>query len=98
MLAIGRWSSSGGVLLYPRDIPVHPPLEKLPARRADAAICLEQPVLHLDKGLGLANCRHIKIGEDGAKMLLGNGGTDCTDRNPDDARRFAAPGALAVGP
>lgn len=56
-----RWSSSGCVLLYPRYIPVHPPLEKLPACCADAAICLEQPILRLDKGLGLAKCRHIKI-------------------------------------
>jgi hypothetical protein len=93
-----RWSSSGCVLLYPRYIPVHPPLEKLPACCADAAICLEQPILRLDKGLGLAKCRHIKICEDSAKMLLGNRGTDCTDRNADDARRFAGPGALAVGP
>ena len=33
---------------------VHPALEKLPARRTDASICLEEAVLHLDEGLRLA--------------------------------------------
>ena len=86
------------MLLDPLYITVHPGLEEFAASCPDAAVGLEQPVLRLNKGLGLAKRRDIKIGEDGAKVLLGNGGTDCTNRNADDARRFAGPGALAIGP
>ena len=67
------------VLSDPRHVTIHPALEKFSARGADAAVRVEEAVLHLDEDLRLAKRRYIKIGEDSAQMLLGNRRTDRTN-------------------
>ena len=69
------------MLSDPRHVTIHPPLQELSARRADAAVRLEEAVLHLDEDLGLAKRRYIKIGEDSAQMLLSNRRADRANRD-----------------
>ena len=61
------------------------------------ALVVEQAFLGLHEGLGLADRRHVEVGEDVAQVLLRHGGADGADRDADHAGRLAGPGALAVG-
>src|ERR1019366_9116234 len=71
------------VLLHPGDIAVHPVLHELSVGGADLAMRVEQALLRLDEGLGLAERRRVEIGEDVAQMLLRHRRADRPDRDAD---------------
>src|SRR5690606_221063 len=62
--------SFAGVELHPRNVAVHPVLEELAAVGSDPAGGVEQPLLHLDEALGLAERRHVEVGERVPQVLL----------------------------
>ena len=58
------------MLLDPLHIAVHPALQELAAGGSNASVGFEQPLLCLNVDLGLAERRHVKVGQDRSKMLL----------------------------
>ena len=52
------------VLLYPRNVVVHPVLEEGPAPGPDRAVRGKHALPHLEVGLGLPHHRNVKVGED----------------------------------
>ncbi len=54
-------ATRGSVFFHPRDIAVHPGLQKLPAARSDVAGLIKQPLLDKNKGLGLTERRYVQV-------------------------------------
>src|SRR5216117_3626653 len=89
--------SRSGELLHPRDVFVHPAVQKLSSVGiGEIARFVEKSVFEVQIDFRLRKSRHVQIRENAPQVSLCDGRPDTADRNSDDSRGLASPGVLTV--